>query len=54
MLTLLCQEKADNGTKDILEAILADEEAHVDGLEEKQDQIEQMGIETFLNSWRKE
>ena len=38
----------DNATKDILESILADEDDHVDVIEEKQDQIAQMGIQLFL------
>ena len=44
----LAVEVADNATKEILESILKDEDAHVDGIEEKQDQIQQMGIQNFL------
>lgn len=45
----LATELGDNGTKVILEAILADEEGHIDWLEEQQDQIEQMGIQCYLS-----
>lgn len=44
----LAAELGDNGTKTILEAILKDEEEHIDWLEEQQDQIEQMGIQCYL------
>jgi len=38
----------DNATKVILESILKDEDAHIDGIEEKLDQINQMGLQNFL------
>ena len=38
----------DNGTRTILEGILHDEEDHVDWIEAQLDQIEQMGIQTYL------
>ncbi|MDR2870775.1 MAG: bacterioferritin [Deferribacteraceae bacterium] len=38
----------DNATRKILQDILKDEDAHIDLLEEMQDQIEQMGIQNFL------
>jgi len=41
-------EASDNVTKELLESILKDEDGHVDGLEEKLDQIGQMGIQNFL------
>ena len=44
----LCAEKADNGTRDMLQSILKDEEAHIDWLEEQMDQISQMGIQIYL------
>lgn len=47
---VLCAELLDYGTRDILAAILADEELHVDELEEQQDQMEQMGIQIFLST----
>ena len=44
----LSGEAGDNGTKDLLTSILADEEAHLDWLEAQHDQIEQIGIQTYL------
>jgi bacterioferritin len=41
-------EVADNGTRELLEKILKDEEAHLDWLEAQRDQIEQMGLENYL------
>ena len=38
----------DNATKDILEGILNDEDGHVNEIEEKLDQIKQMGVQLFL------
>lgn len=45
---------ADNGTREMLEAILADEEAHVDWLEAQLEQIEQMGLQIYLANQAKE
>ncbi len=45
----LAVEAGDNGTRSLLESILADEEHHVDWLEAQLDQIEQMGIENYLS-----
>jgi bacterioferritin len=42
------QESGDSGTRELLESILADEEAHIDWIEGQRDQITQMGIETYL------
>lgn len=44
----LAAEVGDNGTKTILEAILKDEEEHIDWLESQKDQIEQMGLQLYL------
>jgi len=44
----LASELGDNGTKDLLEEILEQEEEHIDELESHQDQIKQMGIANFL------
>ena len=38
----------DNGTREMLEHILQDEEAHIDWLEAQLDQIHQMGLQTYL------
>jgi bacterioferritin len=44
----LAAEVGDNATKDMLQHILEDEDGHVNGIEEKQDQISQMGVQMFL------
>lgn len=44
----VAMEAGDNATKEMLEAILKDEDGHVNQIEEKMDQIKQMGIQNFL------
>lgn len=44
----LAGEVQDNGTRELLDAILVDEEGHVDELEAQLDQINQMGIQNYL------
>jgi bacterioferritin len=44
----LAREVGDNGTRELLESILKDEEDHTDWLEAQLDQIKQMGIENYL------
>ena len=44
----ICVDKGDNGTREIFESILKDEEAHIDWLEAQLDQIQQMGIQNYL------
>lgn len=44
----LAAETGDNGTRALLEEILADEEDHVDWLEAQCDQISQIGIQNYL------
>ncbi len=44
----LCTQEGDNGTREILEDILGDEEAHIDWIEAQLDQIAQMGIQNYL------
>jgi bacterioferritin len=44
----VCVELKDEGTKELLEAILTDEEGHVDWLEAQLTQIEQAGRENYL------
>ncbi|NMB55037.1 MAG: bacterioferritin [Leptolinea sp.] len=45
----LCVSVGDNGTRELLEATLKDEERHIDWLEAQRDQIEQMGIQAYLS-----
>ncbi len=44
----LCVELGDNGTRELFESILMDEERHIDWLEAQLDQISQMGIQNYL------
>jgi hypothetical protein len=44
----LAMELGDNGTRELLEHILKDEEDHVDWLEAQLDQIRQMGVAGYL------
>lgn len=44
----LANDVGDAPTKHLLEEIVRDEDAHIDDLEEKQDQIKQMGLQLFL------
>ena len=44
----LAVEVGDNGTRELLETILKDEEDHLDWLEAQLDQIDQMGIQNYL------
>jgi bacterioferritin len=44
----LAAEVGDNGTRELLEAILKEEEDHIDELEAQLDQIRQMGIACYL------
>ena len=46
----VCGEAKDFATRELLERILKDEDAHIDGIEEVQDQIKQMGIQVFLST----
>jgi bacterioferritin len=41
-------ETGDNGTRELLESILKDEEVHIDWIEAQLDQIKQMGIQNYL------
>jgi bacterioferritin len=45
----ICVAASDNGTRELLESILKDEERHIDWLEAQRDQIEQMGIQAYLS-----
>jgi len=45
----LAVEVGDNGTRELLESILKDEEEHIDWIEAQLDQIKQMGIQVYLS-----
>jgi len=45
----LASQVGDNATKDLLQHILEDEDKHIDQIEERQDQIEHMGLAMFLS-----
>jgi len=49
-LVKLCVTENDQGTKEMIDHILMDEEAHIDGIEERLDQIEQMGLQNYLTT----
>jgi bacterioferritin len=44
----LAVQVGDNGTRELLEQTLKDEEAHIDWIEAQLDQIRQMGIQNYL------
>ena len=46
----LATSVADNATREMLEDILVDEDRHIDEIEERQDQIQQMGEQLFLSA----
>jgi bacterioferritin len=46
----MAAEAGDNGTKELLDSILQDEERHIDLLEAQADQIQQMGLQNFLEA----
>ncbi|MGA2092234.1 MAG: bacterioferritin [Sedimentisphaerales bacterium] len=45
----LATDVSDNATKELLDSILKDEDAHVDEIEAQQDQIKQMGLPQYLS-----
>jgi bacterioferritin len=47
---LVCGEARDFATREILEHILNEEDAHIDGIEAVQDEITQMGTQIFLST----
>lgn len=44
----LCTESGDNGTRELLESILKDEETHLDWLETQVEQINQLELKNYL------
>jgi bacterioferritin len=51
---VLAGDVKDFATRDILQEILNDEDAHIDEIEELQSQIEQIGLQVFLTTQVKE
>lgn len=45
----LTVELGDNGSRELFESILKDEEVHIDWIEVQLDQIKQMGIQAYLS-----
>ena len=45
----LSVELGDNGTRELFESILKEEEAHIDLIEAQLDQIKQMGAQNYLD-----
>jgi bacterioferritin len=41
-------DAGDNGTRDLLQSILVEEEDHIDWIEAQQDQIKQVGVQNYL------
>jgi bacterioferritin len=46
----VCGDAKDFVTRELLEDILKEEDAHIDGIENVQDEIKQMGIQVFLST----
>src|SRR6267142_2747936 len=44
-----CRDAVDNGTRDLLERMLREEEEHADWLETQQESIKQIGAERYLS-----
>jgi len=47
---LVCGDARDFATREVLEGILDDEDRHINGIEEVQDEIAQMGVQVFLST----
>jgi bacterioferritin len=47
---LVCGDAKDFATREILEHILQEEDAHIDTIEATQDEIGQMGVQVFLST----
>jgi len=45
----LCRQVGDNGSRDLLQHILEDEEHHIDWLEAQLHAIEEMGVQNYLS-----
>lgn len=49
----ICREQGDNGSRELLEKILEDEERHIDWIEAQLHQIKEMGYENYLSAQTK-
>ena len=47
----LCRQLGDNGSRELLDEILEDEEEHIDWLEAQLHALEEMGLENYLTQW---
>ena len=47
---VVCGNAKDYATREILESILKDEDSHIDGIENVQDELNQMGVQIFLST----
>ncbi|MFB3814660.1 MAG: bacterioferritin [Terriglobales bacterium] len=47
----LCRDLKDEGSRELLESILTDEEHHIDFLEAQLHAIDEMGIQNYLAQW---
>ena len=47
---LVCGDAKDYATREVLEDILKDEDKHIDGIEEAQDEMAQMSVQIFLST----
>jgi bacterioferritin len=47
---VVCGDAKDYATRDILEGILKEEDAHIDAIEATQDEIAQIGVQMFLST----
>jgi bacterioferritin len=45
----VASQKDDRGSEELFKRLLKDEEGHVDGLEEKEDMIRDMGLQVYLS-----
>jgi len=45
----LCRDEGDNGSRELFEKILRQEEEHVDEIESELNQIKEIGVEAFLS-----
>lgn len=49
-----CMKKGDNGSRELLDSILKDEEHHIDWIEAQLQQIKDMGLQNYLSTVKSE